>query len=117
MKHSTTLRGLATVKSKIGPFEFGLCRYEACIYYAQKKHPKTGHTCMLGHPSCLLGKLDWFLSWNILIYGSLLMGKWNSFVCKILGHKPYIVPTPPKIKTKIVACKRCCKRFPDADRN
>jgi len=109
------LRGLATVKFKFGPFEFGLCRYEACVYYAKEKHPKTGTTCMLGHPSCLLGKFDWFLSWNILIYVSLLMGKWNSFVCNFLGHKPYIVPPPPKINAKIVACKRCGKRLQNAN--
>jgi len=109
MMPSIILRGLVTVKFKFGPFEFGLCRYEKCIFYSRKKHPKSGQTCMFGHPSCLIGKFDWFLSWNSLIYGSLLLGKWKSFICKLLGHKPYIIPAPPHVNPRPIVCRRCAK--------
>jgi hypothetical protein len=73
----------------------------------QQVHPKTGHHCLLGRPSCRLGKLDNWLTLQAANATLTWIHSVKSFQCTIRGHIPYVVPAPPRVKKRIIACRRC----------
>lgn len=99
------------LKLKFGPFEVGLCRYEKCIYYMNHVHPKTGLHCVFGHPACRLGKFDMAVTMYVADFTVHIVSSWQTFQCRIHGHVPYTVPAPPRVKHRIIACRRCGKKL------